>query len=456
MLFGKGGGSREGSVVGSWSALSVSLAGVLGVGNIAGVCVAISAGGPGAIFWMWLSSLLAMPLKYAEIYLGVKYKKKSGGSDGSPMLYTEGLRGGRFPAALYAAVCVIAAFTLGNITQTGAVADAITGAMMTTGEEAKVVATAGAAAGEVEMAGTGEAAEVVATAGAAAGEVEMAGTGEAVAIATGTGAVGLARAAVGVFIALVSAVLISGRFEKLAKLTSAVVPFMSAAYIALCTVVIICRADRLPAAFASVFRCAFSTGCAPAGAAGWSVAAAIGQGTVKGCFSHEAGSGTAVFAHAHAGAKPEKQACFGLFEVFFDTAVVCSLTAFAVLSSGVDLSLFGYSGTACVLAAFEGVLGAWAGKAVSLCISLFAFATVLCWSSYGLTAVNYLSPTVRSRRVYLVFYCAAAVAGAFLRSKTVWALTDAAVLSLTFLNLISLMRRRREILPPDLTSGFDL
>ncbi len=377
-----GGGSRGG--VGSWAALSVSLAGVLGVGNIAGVCVAMALGGPGAVFWMWASAFLSVPLKYAEIYLGVKY----GGGGGSPMLYTEGLRGGKAVARLYAALCLFSALTLGNVTQTGAAASALSNAFSVP--------------------------------------------------APVTGAV----------IAAVSAFIIIGRFEKLARLTSALVPLMSAAYIALCLSVIICRADRLPDAVASVFANAFSGRAASGGAAGWCFASALRHGTVKGCFSHEAGSGTAVFAHSHAGASPEKQACFGIFEVFFDTAVVCSLTAFAVLTSGVDIAGYSWSGTKCVLSAFSGVLGGGAGRAVSLCISLFAFATVLCWSSYGLTALNYLSHG-KGKAAYLAVYCAAAAAAPMIESRAIWALTDISVLSLTALNLITLLRRRNEIYPPE-------
>ena len=383
------GGKSSG--VGSWAALSVSLAGVLGVGNIAGVCVAMALGGPGAIFWMWVSALLSMPLKYAEVYLGVVSGSKAPQTDGSPMLYIAGLPHGRAAAALYAAVCILSAFTLGNITQTGAVAEALFNAF------------------------------------------------------------GAPRLAVGIAVALFSAVVITGRFEKLAKLTSAIVPFMSAAYMILCAAVIISGADRLPGAFVSIIKYAFTAGCASAGAVGHGVASAVRQGTLKGCFSHEAGSGTAVFAHTRSGASPEKQACFGIFEVFFDTTVICSLTAFAVLASGIDFSSFGYSGTECVLSAFEGALGARAGIAVSLCISLFAFATVLCWSSYGLTALRYFTHSRAAARVYLAVYCAAAVAGSVLRAKAVWMLTDASILSLTLINLTALMKRRREIFPPDLS-----
>ncbi len=373
--------------VGPWKALSVSLAGVLGVGNIAGVCVAMSLGGPGAVFWMWASAFLSMPLKYAEIYLGIKYREKKGG-EGSPMLYTEGLRFGRPAARLYAVLCIISALTLGNITQTGAASDALSGAF------------------------------------------------------------GIPRAAVGISVAAVSALIIIGRFEKLANLTSAIVPLMSFTYIFLCAAVIIRGAGRLTGAFSSVIEYAFSAKSAAGGVFGWGLASALRHGTVKGCFSHEAGSGTAVFAHTHSGASPERQACFGIIEVFLDTTVICSLTAFAVMASGVDFRSFGYSGTDCVIKAFSASLGSWSGKAASLCIAMFAVATVFCWSSYGLTALRYLFRSPSAGKIYLLFYCSASVCGAFLRSKAVWTLTDISVLSLTALNLAVIMTRRSEIYSP--------
>ncbi|MBO4217112.1 MAG: alanine:cation symporter family protein, partial [Clostridia bacterium] len=196
--------------------------------------------------------------------------------------------------------------------------------------------------------------------------------------------------------------------------------------------------------------CAFTPESAAGGAIGTCFTAALRQGTLKGCFSHEAGSGTAVFAHTHAGASAEKQACFGIVEVFFDTTVVCSLTAFAVMASGVDYNSFGYSGTECVLGVFGAALGTGAVKAVSLCIALFAFATVLCWSSYGLTALRYLTPSRLAGRIYLVIYCAAAFSGSLIKTRAVWMMTDASVLLLTLLNLVTVMRRRGEICPPDL------
>ncbi|MBQ8404517.1 MAG: sodium:alanine symporter family protein, partial [Clostridia bacterium] len=257
-------------------ALSASLSGTLGVGNIVGVAVALIMGGAGALFWVWASALISMVLKYCEVTLGVKYRKKSGGGfAGGPMYYmSEGLRSraGAFFAFVFCTAGVISSFALGNIVQVSAACD-----------------TANIIFGADKI---------------------------------------IFAAVLSVIVGLVAL----GGFARISRVTSILLPLMSGVYLALCAAIILREFSLIPKITASVFAGAFSADSAVGGALGFLLSDGFSQGVAKDTFSHESGSGTAPMAHANAQTdSPARQGLLGLFEVFADTIIMCTLSAYVIL-----------------------------------------------------------------------------------------------------------------------------
>lgn len=370
-------------------ALSASLSGTLGVGNIVGVAVAIIIGGAGAVFWIWASALISMVLKYCEITLGVRYRRRTRGRfEGGPMFYMRdgvGGKAGKACAFLFSLAGVVSSFALGNIVQISAACDS---ANIIFGADKTVFAAVGAA---------------------------------------------------------VTALIIWGGFERISRVTSVVLPIISGIYLALCVCAILLGHAFIPAVIKRIFSEAFAFDSAVGGIFGFLLSPNVLQGVAKGTFSHESGSGTAPIAHANAETDlPSRQGLLGLFEVFADTVIICSLSAFVILIAR-EQYVTDTNGMALVLAAFENGLGAWTKYVVGVSIVIFAYATTVCWAFYGRSCLAYLSHGEKAGRIYLLAYIAFAVIGASLSQDTVWKTADTAVSLMTATNMPALFLLRKKI-----------
>ncbi|MBE6752872.1 MAG: alanine:cation symporter family protein [Ruminococcaceae bacterium] len=336
-----------------------ALAGTLGTGNIVGVAAALAAGGPGAIFWMWIAGLLGMMTAFVENYLGVLYRRRDerGGWLGGPMLYiSEGL-GLRRLGGLWAALCAAAAFGMGNMAQVNAIA-----------------------------------------------------------VSAGN-AWHIPRWVTGVVMTLLAAPVVMGGMRGVTRLTSRLVPVMAGLYLLGCAAVLAVNFRAVPSALLDIVRCAFRPG-----AAGGGVLGAVLVGVRRGVFTNEAGLGTSVMVHSAAETTPEKQGMWGMFEVFADTLVMCTVTALVILTSGVPYA--GKSDGASVSAqAFGCVLGQFSPHFISLALMLFAYATLAAWSCSGERAFGYLFGANRSW-LYRLAYCAAIIPAAVMEMDAVWSLSD--------------------------------
>jgi len=382
--------SREGAGgVSPLRALSVSLAGTLGVGNIVGVAVALSVGGAGAVFWMWISAFFSMILKYAEIVLAMRYRVYENGKKyGGPMYYMKkGIGGflGRALAWSFALLGVLSAFSMGSLVQMKAAADALSETFC------------------------------------------------------------FPSLLFGVLCAVLCAVLLFGGYEKISRVTAAVIPILSAVYLLMALRIVLTEADRIYPLCREIVRSAFSPSAASGGIFGFLFSAALRQGVAKGSFSHEAGCGTAPLAHAGADTKiPAKQGILGIFEVFFDTAVLCTLTGFVILLANGGECPKG-NGMRLVLDSFAKYYGHGAYYVITLAVLLFALATVVCWGYYGKAMLSYLTSAPAVLTGYTLLFCAVSVLGTVMTENAVWQLSDITVALMTALNLSAVFMLRREV-----------
>ncbi len=370
-------------------ALSVSLAGTLGVGNIVGVAVAMVIGGAGSLFWMWISALLSMILKYAEIVLAHRYKTEEKGCfRGGPMYYMEKGVGGRLGKGLavcFSALGLFSAFSMGNMVQMNAGAEAMRSAFS------------------------------------------------------------VPPFWFGVISAVLVGLLLFGGFRMISGVTSVLIPLLSFVYLVLSLRVVVMDAARLPAVFSGILRDAFDVSAAAGGVTGFFLTGALRQGVAKGSFSHEAGCGTAPMAHAGADTKsPAGQGLFGIFEVFFDTIVLCSLTGFVILLAR-EGEFATDNGIHLVIWSFAKYYGRGAAYFVSLMIVCFAFATVVCWGYYGKVCLSYFTENAYLMRGYDLMYAAVTVLAAVLPESSVWEMSDVTVALMTMINLTAVLWLRREI-----------
>ena len=382
--------SREGAGKSSpFRALSVSLAGTLGVGNIVGVAVAIVLGGAGALFWMWISAFFSMILKYAEIVLGMRYKRyENSGKMGGPMFYMRDGMGGRLGrvfSVVFSALGLFSAFSMGNMVQMNAASSAMSSAFS------------------------------------------------------------VRPVAFGVISAVCCAFLLFGGFHGISRVTSVWIPILSAVYLLMSVRVIFLEWERIPSLFLMIVEDAFSPGSASGGIIGFFLTGAIRQGVTKGAFSHEAGCGTAPMAHAGADTKiPAKQGVLGLFEVFFDTILLCTLTGLVILLAS-DGELVTDNGMHLVIYSFARYYGKYAAYFISVSIVLFAFATVICWGYYGKVCLAYLIRSEKAGKFYDIAYSAVSVLAAVMSESAVWGLSDMTVALMTVLNLIAVLWLRNDI-----------
>lgn len=379
-----GGGKRT-----ALKALSVALAGTLGVGNISGVATALVLGGPGAIFWMWVSALVAMLLKYAEIVLALRtrHTDREGKHHGGAMYYIKeafGDKWGRILAALFAVLCLGCFFTLGGVIQSAAAAEAMWGVFR------------------------------------------------------------LPPLAVGAAMGILAAVILARGSARVENACAALVPFVCILFSVASIAVLILRREALPAALGAIFRGAFDWESGSAGVLGFLTSRALRYGVARGLVSNEAGCGTAPIAHAAAETKsPAVQGLWGIFEVFVDTILLCTMTALVILVSGVPIA--GEGGVDLAIGAYSAVLGRAAAPIMSLSILFFAFATVLCWSHYGAECLLYLTGRVGATKWLLPAVLLSCIVGAVAAPAILWEVTDIIIALMAVLNITALLILRRTV-----------
>ncbi len=314
-----------------FQALTTALAGSIGTGNIVGVATALTIGGPGSIFWMWISALLGMMTIYAETVLGMKYRKKdkNGTWLGGAMYYIEyGLRCKPL-AVIFAVSCVLSSFGMGNMAQSNSIGSALKDAF------------------------------------------------------------GFNTTITGLITAAILFVILSGGIQRIANVTEKIVPFMAVIYLLAGLIVIAVHSSRLPAVCDQIFTNAFSLQSVTGGVGGSVMLIAMRSGVSRGIFTNEAGLGSSVMAHTEADCKePAEQGMWGIFQVFTDTIVMCTITALCILCSGAMETA--KDGGALSTAAFHTVFGVFGDGVISVSIMLFAFATMLGWSHYGQCGLRYL------------------------------------------------------------------
>jgi len=387
-LFRRNSGKDHGNNLPAFQAVCTAMAGTVGTGNIAGVTGAIFTGGPGAVFWMWIAAFFGMVTKYAEILLAMKYREKDarGVFHGGPMYYISNGLGKQWKwlAVFFAFIGGLTAFGIGNIAQSVEIAGAMTGLF------------------------------------------------------------GINSLVAGILIAAVVAIVTLGGVKRIGQVTSYLVPFMSIFYLLAGIVVILMRITALPAAFATIFRSAFSFQAVGGGVFGYAIMVAMKQGFARGVFSNEAGLGSAPMAHAASSTEePCEQAIWGVFEVFFDTIVICSITGLTVVLSGIytgDLSGFASKGAAAA-AAFNSVLpGTIGGVIIQISMIFFALSTILSWNYYGEQMWGYLSHDNRKvDLVYKLIFIAVCVVGATGSGTLMWDIADTLNGFMAIPNLIALL-----------------
>ncbi len=396
----------DSSSISQFQSLCTVLAATLGVGNIAGISTAISFGGPGAIFWMWIAAFFGMITAYCENVLGIFYRRRNerGEWSGGAMYYLrDGLGGkrcfrksGGMLAALFAFFCVLSSLGMGNASQINSIVNNIT-------EVFSVVSLQ---------------------------SINFLGTD-------------LYAVIIGAVLMLAAGIVILGGIKRVASVTEKVVPFMVITYIAVSVIIIFLNISSLPKAFLSIFRHAFGGRAAAGGIAGHTLAKAVNWGLRRGVFSNEAGLGSSVAAGAASNVRePAVQGMWGIFEVFADTIVVCTLTALVILSSGlIDLEsgrVLGTQGSTLVSQAFALRFGKMGGGFIAVAVLLFAFSTVLGWSYFGEKAWEYLFGT-QTVVLYKVIFVVFIMSGATMSLDLAWSLSDTINALMMLPNLVGVL-----------------
>lgn len=382
-------GRKEQSGISPFQALCTALAATVGTGNLVGVAGAICLGGPGAVFWMWVCGITGMATKYAEATLAVAYRTKSGGVyAGGPMYIIQKGMGKQFSplAALYACFGILASFGVGNAAQTNA---AVTGVN-----------------------------DVILQLGGHPGVWGNLLIGLAIAIFVGSAILGGAR--------------------RIGQAAEKLVPVASAAYVLLCILLLISRARAVPAAFRAIIQGAFSPRAVTGGVIGTRFRA-LSVGCARGVFTNEAGMGTASIAHASAEVKhPAEQGLMGIMEVFLDTIVICTMTALAILSSGVSVPYGADAGGGLTTAAFTSVLGNWVSFAISAFLLCFAVATILGWGLYGARCGEFLFGA-GAWKWFAGFQIIMVVFSSVMKTETAWLISETLNGLMAFPNLIAIL-----------------
>lgn len=361
-----------------FQAVCTALAATVGTGNVAGVAGAIAIGGPGAVFWMWVSALLGMCTKFAEVTLAVHFRETNAQGDlvGGPMYYIKnGLdKKWHFLAYLFAAFGVLAVFGTGNATQVNTITTAIDSALSSFN-------------------------------------------------ILPADAVKLVNLIIGVALAIIIALILIGGIKRIGNVTSKLVPFMAIMYIVLALGVIFFHIKDVPAVFASIIEGAFHPASVTGGVVG-SFFMSMKKGVSRGIFSNEAGLGTGSIAHACADTKkPVKQGFFGIFEVFVDTIIICTMTALVILCSGVPVNYGEAAGAELTISGFTTVYGNWVSIFTAVAMCCFAFSTIIGWGLYGTRCIEFLLGS-RSNMPFMVLYSLTAIVGATMNLGLMWSIAE--------------------------------
>lgn len=385
-------GHVQGKSISQFQALCTALAATIGVGNIAGVAAAIVGGGPGAVFWMWIAAFFGMMTNYSENVLGIFYRRKNADGEwsGGAMYYLrDGL--GKFKgckwigiilAILFSVFAILASFGIGAMGQINKIVVNVVDAFRIPALEAIPF-----------------------------------------------GDVTIYHLIIGIILTAIAALIILGGLKRIANFAEKVVPFMVVLFVFGSFIVIGVNYSKIGSAFSAIFKYAFSGPAVWGGVTGIAVKEIVTLGCKRGVFSNEAGLGSSVMVHSNSNVvEPVRQGLWGIFEVFADTMVVCTMTALVVLTSGViDLNTGALANGATdanlVAKAFSGIFGIWGERFIAIAILLFAFTTVLGWDHYGTKAWEYLFGT-KSTKVYKIIHLVTIFLGAVLTSSLAWDISD--------------------------------
>lgn len=375
-----------------FQAVCTALAATVGTGNIAGVAGAIAIGGPGAVFWMWISAALGMCTKFSEVTLAVHFRETNARGElvGGPMYYIKnGLgKNWRWLAALFSLFGVLTVFGTGNATQVNTITTAINSALLNyhlINEDA----------------------------------------------------VSTSNLIIGIIIAILVATVLLGGVKRIGRVTEKLVPFMALIYIVLSLGVILLNLNRVPSVFASIVEGAFSPASVTGGVIG-SFFLSMKKGVSRGIFSNEAGLGTGSIAHACADTKkPVKQGFFGIFEVFTDTIVICTLTALVILCSGTPVGYGEAAGAELTISGFTSTYGNWVSIFTAIALCCFAFSTIIGWGLYGARCIEYLLKE-KSIKPFMVAYSLVAIVGATADLGLMWSVAETFNGLMAIPNLIAL------------------
>ena len=376
-----------------FQAVCTALAGTVGTGNIAGVAGAIAIGGPGAVFWMWCSALLGMCTKFAEVTLAVYFRERNNAGEwvGGPMYYMKNGLGKKWQllAVLYSLFGVLTVFGTGNATQVNTITTAIDTALL----QFHVVAE-----------------DILPT----------------------------LNLVIGILCAMLVAMVLLGGIQRIGSVSEKLVPFMALFYIVLAIGVVVLNLPRLPFVIEEIFAGAFNPAAFTGGAIG-SLFLSMKKGVSRGIFSNEAGLGTGSIAHACADTrKPVKQGMFGIFEVFADTIVICTLTAMVILCSGVPVNYGTDAGAELTISGFTSTYGGWASLFTAVALCCFAFSTIIGWGLYGSRFASFLFKTDKIVKPFFVVYSFVAILGATMDLGVLWSIAETFNGLMSIPNLIAL------------------
>ena len=384
--------AKDGSMS-PFQAVCTALAGTVGTGNIAGVASAIALGGPGAIFWMWCSAFLGMCTKFSEVTLAIHFREKNANGEyvGGPMYYIKnGLsKKWHFLAVLYALFGVLTVFGTGNATQVNTIVSSIHSALHnlhiidgTVDERANLI--------------------------------------------------------FGIFIAAFVAMVLLGGIQRIGQVSEKLVPFMAALYVILAIGVVILHISRVPAVFAMIFKSAFTPQAATGGIIG-SMFLSMKKGVSRGIFSNEAGLGTGSIAHACADTNNAvHQGMFGIFEVFMDTIVICTLTGLVILLGAPNIVYGQAAGAELTISGFTATYGGWVSIFTAVAMCCFAFSTIIGWGLYGSRCIEFLGGE-KLVRPFLVAYSFVSIIGATINLGLLWDIADTFNGLMAIPNLIALL-----------------
>ena len=375
-----------------FQAVCTALAATVGTGNIAGVAGAIAIGGPGAVFWMWISALLGMCTKYAEVTLAVHFREKNTNGElvGGPMYYIKnGLdKKWHFLAYLFSAFGVLTVFGTGNATQVNTITTAVNSALL---------------------------------------NYHLLGEDQ----------VPTSNLIIGIVIAVLVGMILLGGIKRIGRVTEKLVPFMALLYVILGLGVIVIHAGALPAVFGAIIGGAFKPSAVTGGIVG-SMFVSMKKGVSRGIFSNEAGLGTGSIAHACADTrKPVKQGMFGIFEVFTDTIVICTLTALVILCSGIAVPYGEAAGAELTIQGFTSTYGSWISIFTAFAMCCFAFSTTIGWGLYGARCIEFLF-SEKVTKPFMVVYSLVAIVGATANLGLMWSIAETFNGLMAIPNLIAL------------------